>query len=475
MSRRTRHAGRGLTATPLRVSVHPTAFVALCALACAGWLTLRPDETLRVADKYMRAQTIASNFSGAVLIARHGQVVFAGGYGDADIEHGVRNDTRTRFRIGSVTKPLTAILVLKLQEDSALSVGDPICKYLEPCPPQWAPLTIHHLLSHTSGVANLNADEDVLVREAQPATRDEVFARFRDAPLRFPPGEKFEYSNSNYHLLGAIVEKVTGQTFGDALAQHVLVPAGMTDTFMDSTSAPAERVAIGYRPTDDGALQPDAPADPVWLFAAGGVFSTAEDLLRLGEALKGERLLTEASKSLMWTPVQGDYGYGWSMPEPAPMTLNRRIRMHGGRSQGYTAVFAQFVDDDVTGIVLSNNVMADTGSVVRDLAAIVLGEPYSIPIARRTIKVDHAVLDRYAGRYHWSENYTLAVSREGDLLIARLDGLPDHYQLYPESPTQFFLKTVDVVAEFETNRRGETKQLVIRSPTQEFVAKRIAD
>jgi CubicO group peptidase (beta-lactamase class C family) len=459
----------------VRVSVHPTAFVALCALACAGWLTLRPDEALRVADKYIRAQTIANSFSGAVLIARHGKVVFSGGYGDADIEHGVRNDTRTRFRIGSVTKPLTAILVLKLQEDGALKVSDPICRYFEPCPPQWAPLTIHHLLSHTSGVENLNADEDLLVREAQPATRDEVFARFRDAPLRFPPGEKFEYSNSNYHLLGAIVEKVTGQTFGDALAQRVLAPASMVDTFMGSASAPTERVAVGYRPSDDGTLKPDARADPVWLFAAGGVFSTAEDLLRLGEALKGERVLTEASKTLMWTPVQGDYGYGWSTPEPSPSTLNRRIRMHSGRSQGYTACFVQFVDDDVTGIVLSNNVMADTCTIIKDLAAIELGDAYSIPIARRAIKVDHSLLDHYAGRYHWSENYTLVVSREGDLLVARLDSLPDHYQLYPESPTQFFLKTIDVVAEFQTNRRGQTTQLVIRSPTQEFVAKRIAD
>ena len=459
----------------MRVNAHPTAFVALCALACAGWLTLRPDETLRVADKYMRAQTIASNFSGAVLIARRGKVVFSGGYGDADIEHGVRNDTRTRFRIGSVTKPFTAILVLKLQEEGVLSVGDPICKYLEPCPPAWAPLTIHHLLSHTSGIENLQDGEDFLEREAQPATRDEVFARFRDAPLRFVPGERYEYSNSNYHLLGAIVEKVTGQTYGEALTQRVLSPAGLTDTFMDSSAAPTQRVAIGYRPAADGTLKPDTPLDPPWSFAAGGVFSTAEDLMRFGEALKNDRLLSEQSKTLMWTPVKDTYGYGWNVRAPAPETLNRRVRMHSGRSQGYTACFVQFVDDDVTGIVLSNNVMADTCVISKDLAAIVLGEAYSIPIARRAIKIDHALLDRYVGRYHWSDKATLVVSRDGDLLIAKLAGAPDHYQLYAASATQFFLKTVDVVIEFETNRRGETTQLVIRTPTHAFSARRIAD
>ena len=244
---------------------------------------------------------------------------------------------------------------------------------------------------------------------------------------------------------------------------------------MGSASAPTERVAIGYRPTDDGTLKPDSRADPVWLFAAGGVFSTAEDLLRFGDALKDDRLLSEPSKTLMWTPVKDTYGYGWNVRAGAPETLNRRVRMHSGRSQGYTACFVQFVDDDITGIVLSNNVMADTCIIIKDLTAIELGEPYSIPIARRAIKLDHAVLDRYAGRYHWSENYTLVINREGDLLVAQLDGLPDRYQLYPESSTRFFLKTVDVVAEFQTNRRGETTQLVIRSPTQEFSAKRLAD
>jgi CubicO group peptidase (beta-lactamase class C family) len=411
----------------MRVNVHPTAFVALCALACAGWLTLRTDEPVRIADKYMRAQTIASNFSGAVLIAQRGKIVFSGGYGDADIEHGIRNDTRTRFRIGSVTKPFTAILVLKLQEEGVLAVADPICKYLTRCPPQWAPLTIHHLLSHTSGIENLTDGEDYLERTAQPATRNEVFTKFRDAPLGFAPGEKYEYSNSNYHLLGAIVEKVTGQTFAEALAQRVLAPADLTDTFMDSATAPTERVAVGYRPTDDGALKPDAPLDPVWSFAAGGLFSTAEDLMRFGEALKDDRVLSEQSKALMWTPVKDTYGYGWNVRPPAPETLNRRVRMHSGRSQGYTACFVQFVDDDITGIVLSNNVMADTCIIIKDLTAIMLGEAYSIPIARRAIKVDHALLERYAGRYHWSDKTALVITRNGDLLIAELTGSADHY------------------------------------------------
>lgn len=197
--------------------------------------------------------------------------------------------------------------------------------------------------------------------------------------------------------------------------------------------------------------------------------------MRFSEALKDDRLLSEQSKALMWTPVKDTYGYGWTVRGPAPETLNRRVRMHSGRSQGYTAVFIEFVNDDLTGIVLSNNVMADTPTVAKDLAAIILGEPYSIPTPRRAIKVDHALLDRYAGRYRWSEKTTLVINREGDLLIVKVTGSSDHYQLYAESATRFFLKTVDVVVDFQANRGGETTQLVIRSPMQDFVAKRIAD
>ena len=206
----------------MRVKIHPTAFVAACALACAAWLTTRPDEQVRVADKYMHAQAIATQFSGSVLVARGDEVLFAGGYGYADIERGIRNVVHTQYRIGSVTKPFTAITILQLTEAGLLSVADPICRYLDPCPSVWSPITVHELLSHTSGIPDFAAREDYLEVTAKPASRDEVIATFRNLPLRFAPGEKFEYSNSNYHLLGAIVERVTGQPYAEVLAERTL-------------------------------------------------------------------------------------------------------------------------------------------------------------------------------------------------------------------------------------------------------------
>jgi CubicO group peptidase (beta-lactamase class C family) len=459
----------------MRLRVHPTVFVVLCALACAAWLTARPDEQVRVADRYMRAQAVSTLFSGAALVAHRGRVVFSGGFGYADVERRVRNETHTQYRIGSITKSLTAILVLKLQEGGTLGVSTPICNYLESCPAHWSGLSIHHLLSHTSGIADFTAVDDYLALTATQATRDEVIARFRDLPLKFEPGAQFEYSNSNYHLLGAIIENVTGTSYAQALSEHILEPLSLNDTFMDSANADRTHVAVGYRPATDDTLQPDSPLYPAWSFAAGGVFSTVEDLFRLSLALETDELLSQASKDAMWTPVKGAYGYGWNMPAPGPETLHRRVRMHAGRSQGYTACFVRFPGDDLTAIVLSNNVMGDTCTIVKDLAAIVLGEPYTIPIARRAIRVDHAILERYAGRYRYTEDFTLTLVREGDTLVVLWPRSPDRLQLFAESETEFFFKTFDIQAKFTTNGRNETTGFTVRGRGQSLFLERIRD
>jgi CubicO group peptidase (beta-lactamase class C family) len=459
----------------VRVKIHPTVFVVACTLACAGWLTTRPAEQVRIADKYMRAQAIAALFSGTVLVARGDEVVFARGYGYADLERGIPNDVRTQYRIGSVTKPFTAVTILQLQEEGLLSVADPICRYFSPCPAAWAPITIHQLLSHTSGIPDLTAREDYLVATAVPASRDEVLATFRDLPLRFAPAEKFEYSNSNYHLLGAIVERVSGQRFIDVLTQRTLEPLGLSATFMETSSPAAAHVAVGYRPADDGSLHPDSPLDPSWSFTSGALFSTVEDLHRWSRALDTDELLPPASRTLMWTPVQATYAYGWTVDGPSTETLNRRVQRHAGRSQGYTACFVRFPDDNLTAIVLSNNVMADTCPIVRDLAAIVLGEPYKIPIARRAIRLDPAILDRYTGRYRYTDNIAINIVREDDLLVAWLGQSADHFQLLAESETDFFFKTLDAQAEFVASRAGEVRGMAISYNNQRFYAERLPE
>jgi CubicO group peptidase (beta-lactamase class C family) len=276
-------------------------------------------------------------------------------------------------------------------------------------------------------------------------------------------------------LLGRIVERVTGETYAEALRARIFEPVALASSFMDSASRSSDRAAIGYRPDDDGRLRPDSPYDSVWSFASGGVFSTVEDLLRFHRALLTDELLPESARKAMWTRVAGTYGYGWNMPDPSPETLHRTVRMHSGRTPGYTACFIEFLDDELTAIVLSNNVMGDMCAVARDLAAIHLGEPYTIPIARRAIRLDAAILSRYEGRYRVNDAVTAVITRAGDNLVLELQGSPDRFPLFAESETSFFLKTFDAQVEFATNRRGETTVATVRSAGRSFTIERLDD
>ena len=244
---------------------------------------------------------------------------------------------------------------------------------------------------------------------------------------------------------------------------------------MELSSPAARHVAVGYRPAEDGSWHPDSPLDVSWSFTSGALFSTVEDLHRWSRALDTDELLSAASRQLMWTPAQGTYGYGWTVDGPSAETLNRRVQRHSGRTQGYTACFVRFPDDAVTAVVLSNNVMTDTCPIANDLAAIVLGESYVMPVARRAIRVDHAVLERYTGRYRFSADATINIARESDWLVVQAPPSPDFLQLFPESETDFFLKTMDAQVVFETNRRGVTVGLTVRYRGRALYMERLGD
>ena len=181
-------------------------------------------EIAQKADAYLRAQERVNGFSGVVLVARDGVPVVSRGYGWANAEWEIPNTPTTKFRLGSITKQFTATLVLTLQEQKKLSVQDPICTYVTPCPESWKPVTIHHLLTHTSGIPSYTGLPDYAKTMMMPRTIEQMVAVFRDLPLEFAPGEKFKYNNSGYFLLGVIIEKVTGKKYEDALRDEIFTP-----------------------------------------------------------------------------------------------------------------------------------------------------------------------------------------------------------------------------------------------------------
>jgi CubicO group peptidase (beta-lactamase class C family) len=286
-----------------------------------------------------------------VLVARDGHILLNKGYGDADRERKIPNTAQTKFRIGSMTKEFTAMAILILQDRGQLDVHDRVCDYFLDCPSAWENITIHHLLTHTSGIPDYYSASDWEILPTAPMTPSDIIAHFRDGPLNFPPGEGWDYSNSGYILLGSIIERVSGITYEVFLEENIFSPLGMTNS---GYLADLEGLALGYAYGD--AVTPSAE-DVSGLYSSGGLYSTVGDLSRWEKALSTDVLIPDSLRKVMFTPYSATsftneykYGYGWLVGT----TANHQMVGNMGRVEGFTSLNNYFLEDKVTVIVLCN-------------------------------------------------------------------------------------------------------------------------
>jgi CubicO group peptidase (beta-lactamase class C family) len=410
-------------------------------------------------DEYLQAELRVNGFSGSVLVARKGAPIVAKGYGLANTEWDIPNTPRTKFRLGSITKQFTAMAVLQLEQQGKLKVQDPICQHVTPCPDAWKAISVHHLLTHTSGIPSYTNSPSYRTTMMIPKTVDQMVAGFRDLPLEFEPGSQFKYNNSGYFLLGVLIERVAGQPYERVVADQIFSPLGMRDTGYDEPARILPLRASGY--SRQGTSLINAPyLDMVQPFAAGALYSTVEDLLKWDQALYSDRLLPRAARTAMFTPFKGNYAYGWQVPEPSPQTFGRRQMAHGGGINGFSTMIIRLPEENVTSIVLSNVQQAATGRIARDLLAILFGEPYQVAVARTVAKVDPAVYDAYVGQYQLAPNFSMTVTREGDRLLTQATGQAK-VEVFPESDTKFFLKVIDAQITFVKDERGAVTHLIL--------------
>ncbi len=363
-------------------------------------------------DAYLEPLVASRLFSGSVLLARNGKVLLATGYGKAHFGESVTNTPETRFKLMSVSKPFTAIAIMKLHERGKLSIGDPVAKHLRDWPPSWREVTLHHLLSHTSGIANLELEWTGVELEAGDGRGLELWPRLseriRDQGLSFAPGERTSYSNFNYILLGLVIEAASQRPYADYLRSAVLDPAGMDHTGIDDGSR-FPGLAMGYFWGRDGALV-ESTQDMSMIQAAGGLYSTVRDLFRLDRALDGDQLLARRTRDLMFAPVNQGFAAGWQISR----LLGRNSIHHSGGSNGFVADFLRFPDEDAVVVVTSNFAFASAGRISHDLAAILFNEPYRSPVT-----IAPKLLDAYAGIFATPgrRNRTLLIRRSGRALL----------------------------------------------------------
>ena len=262
-------------------------------------------------DAFVTAETRAGRFSGAVLVIHEGKVLLSKGYGSAVRVGSTPITTNTRFPLGTVTMPFTAVAILQLMEQGKLVLEDPICAYLDDCPAGWAGVQIHHLLSQSSGISREAAVRAYAVATGEASA--EAARLHSESRLIFEPGSQWPgLTSSDFLLLGLIIESASGQSYADFLADNIFVPLGMTNTALtnDTTS-----MAVGYR---DGDSKPLEPGDLVGKYAGEGLSSNLEDMTRFGQALlSGELLSPETTRRMVDRAVVMDTGwhtgYGWFM------------------------------------------------------------------------------------------------------------------------------------------------------------------
>jgi CubicO group peptidase (beta-lactamase class C family) len=320
-------------------------------------------------NTYVSKLARSGSFSGAILVARQGTILLDRGYGLANRSSGRKATPATRMRIFDITRQFVAVAILQLQEEGKLHVEDLACRYLPSCPGRWFPITIHELLTNTSGIPGFSELPGLaLSRRLTPA---QVMAIARRRPLDFAPGQGFGYSETDYILLGLILEHVTGRPLAQVLHDRIFAPLGMAGTGLLRDGRVPSGLARGYEGT-----HPAQPVDDTTPWAAAGMYSTVDDLYRWDQALTPGRLISQESLDAMFTryvdvppETEVGYGYGWLVGT----IFNRYATFHGGGAPGFEAINLRFPQDGVTMIILSNQALADMGEMETHLVPILFG------------------------------------------------------------------------------------------------------
>jgi CubicO group peptidase (beta-lactamase class C family) len=446
---------------PMKRSIPGVLFLAGALLVCSGWLFYYSgNAVVRAADKVMQDEVARGNFSGSVLMSRNGRVIFEKAYGAADAERNVANTNTTRFCVGSITKPFTAVLIMQLEQQRKLQVTNGVCHYLAACPAGWEAIKLHHLLSHTSGIFDFTKSADADELRGAPQAQEQMLARFMHQPLASAPGKEYSYSNSNYLLLGLVIEKAAGEPYSAVLRRQILEPLGLRNTGVAAVDELVPQRAQGYRRDRDGRVESVPPVHHSWLVASGSLYSTVEDLARFSEALATEKLLPRASVEQMWVAVAGDYGYGWRTPGISAHTFARRMIEHGGRVPGFHAMLRRFVDDGLTIVVLSNRMDADPLRVANGLSAVAFGVPHSSVFDRDSIQLTVEERRRFLGDYEFDGKIYTIAERDGKLVGRSVD-LPET-EILAESPSVLYLPGSENTMVAIENSAGEVLGLSFR-------------
>lgn len=426
--------------------------------------TLCAQTTAEKLAEYMEAAYKAKLFNGVVLVARNDSILLAKGYGWRDYEHRILHDTNSVFRIGSTTKPFTSTIILYLREKGKLKLTDNLDKYF-PAYKNGYPVTIKNLLTHTSGIIEYSNQDNFFETVAyKPYTQKDFWNYIKDEPLAFQPGTEYSYSNSNYFILGYLIEKVTGKTYEQNVRDIIFSKAGMTHSGFDWKNLHSQYKTVGYDILNDSVQAPARETDSSAAYAAGGIYTTAGDLYRFHQALIANRIVSQRSQEEAYTAFQDDYGYGWFIRN----WPKGKLVGHKGGIMGFNSLFTRGLQDNSCIIALSNdysicnNQEKELNFIDIAFLQILDGSSKIYYIPRVAVQSNPAELPPYTGTYKMDSTagFIIDVTVKDDHLQAVFNkGKP--YIFYKEKKDFFFTKQANCQLEFERDGTGKITDVLL--------------
>ncbi|MEP6948766.1 MAG: serine hydrolase domain-containing protein [Ginsengibacter sp.] len=383
-----------------------------------------------------------------VLVVKKGDIVYKKAFGTANLELKVPMLTGMIFRIGSMGKQYTAIAILQLVEQGKISLQDSIQKYIKDFPSKGYTITIENLLTHTSGIKNYQEISNPSAERTDYTPKQGV-DYFKNEPLEFKPGSQFKYSNSNFYLLGYIIETITGKTYEEYLQQNVLDKAGLKNTYYIHPERIIPDRASGYS-SFDGKLEKATLENVTTMYAAGALMANVDDLYKWHQALYSLKLVKQETLDKAFSPYKfadstlSEYGYGWFIKN---IDGSKTIE-HAGSTDGFQGDEIYLPAEDVFVAALFNCFEADMDWTVlsNDIARLAIGRPLNYEV-----KLSEDILRQYIGEYVFKIGHKLIVTLENAKLFIEdtnpIDRLPK-VRLYAESENKFYMKEAPLKFEF---------------------------
>ena len=365
-------------------------------------------------DNYLNNLETHNKFMGSIAVSRDGEWIYTKSIGSADVENKTMASEKSKYRIGSISKTFTAVLVLKAVEENKIELSEPLSNYF-PTIENAATITIDQLLYHRSGIHSVTDDEDYLEWNTQPISEQELIDKMIAGRSKFEPDSKFEYSNSNYILLSFILQNVYDKTYSELLEEKITTPLGLKDTYYGAKIDPTNDECYSY--SFSSKWEKESETDMSVPMGAGAVVSTATDLNQFAQALFLGKIISKESLEQM-TSLKDNFGRGVF---PIPFYENEGFG-HTGAIDGFTSMFVYFPETNVCLTLLSNGTNYNNNEIARAVLSVVYNVSYDFP-EFKSYEVTEADLQKYLGTYATTDlPLKLMITNDGNSLVAQATG-----------------------------------------------------